>query len=213
MFWIILWFVATLIISTLNAASVGAYWSEKDELPAGLQLSLWAGAIMAICGFFAVFIFPVTWLMQALHLFEVYGSFLGIKDLKPEDITTLVSGIYDMAYLLIIVPVIGSGFVIWIDSLIVAYQKRTLGSFAVAGWNTYAQVRNSINAIRYIPEALGDLGKIFKGKKGGQAFVYLLLILLPIVFSLGSAIVTTAAIMHAADERFQLDTEVRKQLA
>lgn len=185
----------------------------KSDLPVGLQFSLWAGAIMAVCGFFALYIFPVTWLMQSLHIFEVYGSLLGYQDLSATAVAGMVDSIYNVAYLVMIVPILGSGFVIWINSLIVAYRRRTLGSIAVAGWNSFAQISNTVNAVKFVPSAFKGLGKAFSGKKGGQALAYLLIILLPIVLSLGAAIATTAAIMHAADERFQLDETARKQLA
>lgn len=199
-----IWAMFTLLISLLNSISVGAFWSEKENLPTELKVQLWAGAVMAACGFFAVFIFPVTYGMVELHGFEFYAAFLKIG-LEPTDIPAMVEVIFSIAYLLIIFPVLGSGFVIWTNSLVVAYKRRTFGSVAVAGWNSYAQIRNTVSAFRNVPEVLEVIGKFFEGKSGRKLLVWAILILIPVAISLGAAVFTTWTIMKLADNKFQLD--------
>src|SRR5215468_8494287 len=47
----------------------------------------------------------------------------------------------------------------------------------LAGWNTFAQIHNTISAIRSVPPILSSLGKFFKNDKKGGVFVILAVLL------------------------------------
>lgn len=199
----------TIGISFLNANSVGRYWTEKEDLPTWMRFMMWCGAIMATCGFFVVYVSIITMVMHDLHLFEALAMSLFKVEMTAAEAEIITQNIFDLSYLIIIFPVLGTGLCIWINSLAVAFIRRDFGSVAVAGWNTFAQVRNTMNAVRYVPQATKGLaegiGKMLKKKDSATAIVYLLLFLFPIVISLGGAIATTAIVIKASDEKYELE--------
>ncbi len=206
MFILFLMLLLNLVISFWNASAVGRYWTEKDQLPRWMRFMMWCGAIMAVCGFFVVYVSILTMIMHDLHLFEVLAMALFKVEMTAETAEMLTQNIFDLAYLIVIFPVIGTGMCIWLNSLAVAYIRRDWASVGIAGYNTYAQIRNTVNAVRYVPRATSSLFKGLKIKgKGAAGLVYLVLILFPIVISLGGAIATTAVVIKASDEKYQLE--------
>lgn len=113
---------------------------------------------------------------------------------------------FGLGYLIILLPILGSGFGIWAHSVVNAYRRRSFGSVAVAGWNTYAQFNNTWQAARHAPgiieQVLGSFGKSKRSSKDGAAAM--LVILLVILAVCGGAM-TTAAIARWADRRVALD--------
>jgi len=195
-----------LVISFWNASVVGRYWTEKKDLPGWMRFMMWCGAIMATCGFFVVYVTIITMVMHDLHLFETLSMMLFKIEMTAETAETLTQNIFDLAYLIVVFPILGTGMCIWINSLAAAYIRRDLTSVGIAGWNTFAQVHNTVNAVRYVPQATSSLFKSIKIKgKGAAGLAYIVLFLLPIVVSLGGAIATTAAIIKASDEKYQLE--------
>jgi len=196
------------VISVWNAHAVGRYWTERQQLPSGTRFMMWCGAIMSVCGFFAVIVSLLTMIMHDLHAFEWLATTLFQMELEPADVELLVTNIFDLAYLAIIFPVLGTGIAITVNSWVIANARRDWASAGVAAYNTGAQIYNTARAVRYIPQATRSLGKGFKlklGKKSGKAIAYLILLLFPIIISLGSAIALTSIIMKASDERYQLE--------
>lgn len=215
MFLLFFMLLLNFVISYWNATVVGRFWSEKDDLPTWTRVIMWSGAIMAVSGFFVVYVSLLTMIMKDLHMFEWLATAFFKITLEPAEIEMLVQNIFDLAYLVIIFPVLGTGLMITINSWIVAYARRDLLSVGVAGYNTFAQLNNTIRAVRYVPQATRSLGKSFKlklGKDSGKAVAYIALFLFPIVVSLGGAIATTAVIMRASDARYQLDDIARESL-
>ena len=106
--------------------------------------------------------------------------------LTPEEGAEMMQAIFSLWYVAVIFPILGSGLAIWAHSLRMAYQRRAFASFAVAGWNTYAQVSNTISAFNHIGGALGNIGEFFVtalSSKGGdgKGKVAILVILLVII--------------------------------
>ncbi len=206
MFILFFMLLLNLVISFWNASAVGRYWTEKKDLPGWMRFMMWCGAIMATCGFFVVYVSILTMIMHDLHLFEALAMILFKVEMTAETAEMLTQNIFDLAYLVIIFPVLGTGMCIWVNSLAVAYIRRDWASVGVAGWNTFAQVHNTVNAVRYVPRATSSLFKGIKVKgKGAAGLAYIVLLLLPIVISLGGAIATTAVVIKASDEKYQLE--------
>lgn len=203
--------VLNFVISCWNSYVVGMYWSEKNLLPTSALVTIWAGAIMAVCGFFSVYVVPVTWAMAQFHIFEFVAAMFKVV-LEPTEVQFILEMVYQIAFLGIIFPILGSGLAITVNSWIHFTHKPSLGSGAVAGWNTYAQVRNISTAVQHVPsatKAVADgLGKIFKNKDSRKGAILLLLISIPLILSLGGAIFTFNVIMRAADRKFDMLEEV-----
>lgn len=179
--------VLNFAISFWNAYASGAYLTESKLIGGWSRVMVWSGLIMSACGF--------TWVyLCLLTMIAVAGKWL-----SPE--WGLI--MFKLGYLIIVLPMLGSGLAIWIDSLVKAYRQRSFGSVAVAGWNTFAQAHNTWEAAKHAPGFLSDVLKAFSGKGGKKdknAAGALLVILLVILAVAGGAI-TTACIARWADRR------------
>lgn len=205
-----------LFISFWNANVVGRFWSERRNLPTSYRVLQWCGVIMAVCGFFYCYVTILTAIMAGLNLFPILGQALFKVEISSDDVATLVEFITSLSYLIVIVPVLGTGMIIMVNSWIVAYRRRDLASIGIGIYNTGAQIHNLVNAVRYVPQATRSLGKGFKLKfksKDGKGLAMLILMLLPIVISLGAAIATTVMVMKASDAKYELDDVATEQLS
>jgi len=88
--------------------------------------------------------------------------------MSPTEAKVFMDWVFSLWYVAVIFPILGSGLAIWAHSLRIAYQRRDFGSFAVAGWNTFAQVRNTLSAVDNLGGTMGSVGDLFKGALGGK---------------------------------------------
>jgi hypothetical protein len=79
-----------------------------------------------------------------------------------------MQSIFSLWYVAVIFPILGSGIAIWAHSIRVAFHKRDFASIAAAGWNTYAQISNTVSAVNNLGGAFGDVGKLFGSALGGK---------------------------------------------
>lgn len=212
MFTIFLLLTLNFAISFWNASAVGRYWTERRELPGHIRFMMGCGVIMAACGFFYVYVTVITMGMYEFHLFEALAFALFEMELTIEEVQGLVQNVFDLAYLIVIFPVLGTGIAITANSLVIAYKRRDLASIGVSAWNVGAQAHNIASAVRHVPRASRSLSSGFKvrmGKDSGKAIGYLILFFFPIVISLGAAIATTVVIMRASDAKYDLNDLVQ----
>lgn len=168
-------------ISWFNAWSVGRSWAEAKAVGGFPRLMAWMGACMSACGF--------TWCYSVVVVL-VLSLFTTVP---PK----LVIGIEDLSYLVIILPVIGSGFAITVQSWAAFWKNRTFGNGAVAGFNTAAEIYDIYEASRSIPSAFGGVVDLFKSdddKDGRLAALAVLVVLLAVA----GGVLTTRAILLAA---------------
>ncbi|MDP3966093.1 MAG: hypothetical protein Q8Q04_01010 [archaeon] len=144
------------------------------------RLLIWCAVIMSACGF--------TW----VYLTIITAILLGFGWLSPRAGEVMFS----LGYLIIIGPVIGSGFGIWIHSLVQAYKTKRFGDVAVAGWNTFAQVHNIYNAAKEVPSAWKSVVDGLKGDSDDTKGVAILLI---VILAVAGGALTTAGIARRAD--------------
>lgn len=169
-------------VSVLNAIFCGLGWLEAKAAGGVARFMMWMGAIMSACGFTWVYMFILAFILQAFKP----------KWITPNDIEAMLH----LGYLVIIVPIIGSGLAITIDSWAYFWRKRTLGSGATTAYNTFAQVWNTYNAIRLIPESFHKVLDVFKGDKNR----FWIIVVLVAVALLGG-ILTTASIINMVARR------------
>lgn len=198
-------------ISWLNAWSVGKTWAETQAAGGWAHVVNWSAAIMSAAGF--------TWVYLAL-LAMIAGA-LGLEE-------RYVEGMLNLGYLIIILPVLGSGLTLTVHSWARAYRERSLANIGVAGWNTFAQTYNTVNAIRHIPRALEGVGGIFSGggrsrsrsRSSGKGAGALVLVLLVILALVGGALTTTVIVrstmkrhasgmLRSGQGQYQRDYEAR----
>jgi len=175
-------------ISWLNAWSVGKTWAESRRVGGWQQVVNISAAIMSACGFTWVYLALLAMIAGAVHLLP----------------TAYIEGMLNLGYLIIILPVLGSGLTLTIHSWVRAYRKRNLVNIGVAGWNTFAQTYNTVQAISAIPDAIGNVGEVFLGggksrskDKGAAALLAVLLVIL----ALAGGTFTTVAIIRSTMRR------------
>jgi hypothetical protein len=177
-------------ISGWNAYASGSYLTESKIIGGWTRFVVWCGLVMSACGF--------TWCyLTILTIVAVVGGWL-----TPEWGEVM----FELGYLIIILPVLGSGLGIWAHSLAVAYRERNFSSVAVAGWNTYAQARNTWQAAQHAPSAFKEVVEAFSGKnrKSSKDSGAALLVILLVILAVAGGSMTTAAIARWADRRVAL---------
>ena len=148
---LIFYILFTLGISVLNAWSCGKSWNDT-RIAGGWQHFLnWCGATMSAVGF--------TWVY--LIIVALAAGPGGFNKLSEHRIEQLVS----LGYLAVIIPCIGSGIAITIQSWAHFWRNRTFGNAAVAGYNTWADLHNMYTAAHEIPSMLDNVGDLFKAGK------------------------------------------------
>lgn len=182
--------VVNFALSWFNAWQAGKAWNEAKIQGGLFRLTVWSAAVMSACGF--------TW----VYLFVATLAGLSAEKLTPEE----ARSVFELGYLIIIGPVLGSGLILTIHSWFVAIRERNLLSVGTAGWNTYAQARNVYGAATEIPGIFSRLGdSLFsssspsssKGKgKGG------VLIVLLVIAALCAGIITTVAIVSMTSRKY-----------
>jgi len=180
----ILW-VVNFAISYWNCKVVGSSWHATKAMGGWIRFMNWMGAIMGACGF--------SWCL--LIIFALGGAAIFPTYVTP----VILKGSLSLGYLMIIPPILFSGYAIWAESLIQAWRERSFVSIAAAGWNSFANIYNTISAFENVPIAFGDVGKMFEDiddPKAGLAIVGVLIALLAV---LGGVVVAASIIKFYAN--------------
>ena len=144
------------LISIWNCYAVGSAW--KDTMAMGGWFNktiLWSAVIQSGIGFSMPILIILAYIAQVV----LTGG--AEPTLTPEEGRQMMKGIFSLWYVAVIFPILGSGLAIWAHSLREAYRRRDFASIATAGWNTFAQIHNTVSAVNNIGGALGDVGKLF----------------------------------------------------
>jgi hypothetical protein len=148
--------ILNLGISAWNAYAVGKMWVYTKQMGGWSHLITWCGYIMSICGFSWCFLLP-------LALLSYVNQWFGFDD-------KALLATMNLGYIVLAPTICLSGIFIWIDSLITAWKERTFTSFAVAGWNTFAQIHNTYQVFTSIGPAFDNVGDFFGSVfKGGSS--------------------------------------------
>ena len=176
-------FILNFAISWFNAWAVGKSWLESKAAGGFVHFVTWCGAIMSACGF--------TWCYSIiLAIASTHIPYKGHMLLTAAQ----AGGVMELAYLAIILPVIGSGIGITISSWQNYLRNRSLGSGALAGYNTFAEIYNVYEASRAMPMIFKDLGKLFKGDNNRTKWI----IIFTALALLGGALTTFAIVQSSA---------------
>ena len=184
-----LYILFTLLISFFNAWSCGRGWTEAKLVGGIPRFMEWCGAIMAAIGF--------TW-VYFIIIATVAGPD-GFGTLSAERVQQLMS----LGYLAVIVPVIGSGVAITVQSWAAFWQRRDFGNGAIAAWNTYAEIHNIVGAVQHVPSAWAAVADLFVSdddEDGAGTLVWVLAAL-----AIGAGVITTAIIVRTVAGRVERD--------
>lgn len=181
------------LISIWNCYAVGSTW--KDTMAAGSgfdKLLLWSGAIQSGVGFSMPILVGLT--VTAVPFLTSGAE----PTLSPEEGKAMMKAIFSLWYLAVIFPILGTGLAIWAHSIRMAYKERSIGSFAVAGWNTFAQVSNTLDALENVGPAFGTVGEFFgdalKGNGDAKGKAAILAILIVVIALVGGFMIAFALI-------------------
>lgn len=187
---IILLWLLNFAISWLNAWGCGKTWTESKHAGGIPHFLNWCGAIMSASGF--------TWCYLV-----ILGGAGTVIPIEADDGTTapLLSGasaqaFADLGYMLVVFPIIGTGLALTVHSWGVFWRQRNFASGATAGWNTFAQVYNTMSALEHIPQASGRLGDFFSGDSKDRG--KLLVVVLVAVAAIGGILTTRAILLSTA---------------
>lgn len=194
------------IISWANASYVGRYWTESKEVGGSFRVYIIIGYIMAIAGFTMVY---------GYILLLICPFILQIAEVDSEIILEFEQLASDLIYLFTVLTIVPTGFYIWLKSLKGFFEEKTLSSGLTAGWNTYAQIHNTISVARNAPSAFGRVFKALfggKGKKKSETIVVLCAIFVLILAIFGGYF-TASAIMKKADREYDMFEDLHKKEA
>lgn len=196
MVWFILLLVVNFAISWANSVSVGRMWSESKAIGGSLRTLAVAGYIMAVAGF--TMVYGCVLVLLAPYILPLIPVF---EHVSMSDLLSLTS---DLLYILVATAIIPSGFIIWFNSVVRFWRNRTLANGLTAGWNSYAQIRNAVNAARHLPSAFGRITKAMfggKGRRKGNAMLVLAVMFIVIMAVCGGWF-TASALIKKADAEY-----------
>jgi hypothetical protein len=186
--WIFVVLVLNFGISWLNARTCGRAWEESKAIGGVIRLLVWCGAIQSAIGFSSVFLLPL--------LFAAHATF-------PDFTDPYLTGAFNLWYITIIFPALGSGLLITIESWIAAYRDRRLMNIGVAAYNTLAQIHNTMGAVNSLGTALRSVGEMFasvstnRGNLKGKATILGIMIAVAVVATaLCAGIILTAVLIQ-----------------
>jgi hypothetical protein len=188
---IVLIWVLNFAISWLNAWGCGKTWTESKHAGGVPHLLNWCGAIMSAAGF--------TWCY--LVILGGVGTMIPIEG--DDGVTTpLLSGasaqaFADLGYLLVVFPILGSGLALTVHSWGVFWRERNFSSGAVAGWNSFAQVYNTMSALEYVPQASRGLSSFFGDTDTKDKAKALVLVLVALA-AIGGILTTRSILLSTA---------------
>jgi hypothetical protein len=138
-----------------------------------------------------------------LLLLFPYVAPLLIK-LSQDDIVQITKLSSDLLFLLIGTAIIPIGILVWFETAVAFWKRKSVSNGITLGWNTYANVKNIVTYSREAPSAIGRCFEILfggKGKKKDNTIIVLLAIFIIILALLGGYF-TASAILKKADRKY-----------
>lgn len=177
------------LISWWNCYVLGRNWLEVQHTGGWfMKAVMYSGAFQAVVGFSMISLFLL------LGVASLVAPWMGIGEYTA----LLWEWSMSLWYIGIIVPALGTGYILTVHSWMVAYRERNLASMGGAAWNTFASAYNTYNAIQGMGQAFGSVGEMFgslaEGGDNPQAKVAIFAIIL-VVLALISGVVITRALI------------------
>jgi len=167
-------------------------WSESKAIGGFIRVLAVSVYIMSVSGF--TMVFGMILLLLAPHIVPLIPAF---SDVPVEEFMVLA---LDMLYLLLVLAMIPTGLIIWFNSLVHFWRKKTLANGLVLGWNTYAQIRNTANAVKHVPSAFQRVTRsLFGGNRKNNVVVAIALLI--VILAVIGGWLLTSAIVKKADEK------------
>jgi hypothetical protein len=117
-----------------------------------------------------------------------------------------------LGYLAVIVPLIGSGVAITVQSWAAFWQRKDFGNGAIAAWNTYAQVHNIVDAVSAVPSAWDAVSGLFKSSDDEEDASGTLVLVLA-ALAIGAGVLTTVLIVRTVAANVQRELAFKAVMA
>lgn len=205
-------------ISWLNAWGCGSTWDATKAKGGVAHFMNWMGAVMSASGFTWCYLIVLGLLGSVTPMSLIVDAEEGAAPVTGMLLdAAALQAFFDLGYLVIIFPILGSGLAITVATwreFARRGSERGVGDYAITGWNTFAQVHNTYNAIRTVPGVLDRLGSFFKGGKDSDSKGKggLVVIVLVIMAALAGCL-TTYSIIQARRRAVLLNDYARERYA
>lgn len=167
-----------ILVAWWNCYSVAQFWNAPTT---GFESALkWSAVIQSIAGFSIPFVMILTWIVTMI---------------SPDMAAIVWENVMRLWYIAVIVPVLGSGFIIWAHSVREAIRERSVMNIGIATYNTVAQASNTFSFLSNIGNIVGEL---FEDAEGMAFGIILLIALIVVVGLFASAFFTLWLIRHHA---------------
>lgn len=189
---IIFFWLLNFVISWFNAWAVGKTWTETKAVGGFIHFMSWMGAVMSAVGFTWCYTVIIGYGAVTIPITDedtgVSAPLLTMEEAKV---------FFDLAYLIYVVPLLGSGLAIMTHSWGVFWRRRSLTNGVVAGWNTFANLHNFYQTAKHLPDAFGNVSGFFSGSSSSSSSddkgkIILILVAIAVV----GGILTTFAIIR-----------------
>ncbi|MFA4873623.1 MAG: hypothetical protein WC659_06905 [Patescibacteria group bacterium] len=148
-------------ISIWNNWVTGQVWVEAKHAGGWYRFMAWMGYLMTSIGY--------SWNLLIVVALVCFSK--GWLDLEH------TQALLYIGYIILVPGVLFSGYAIMFNSWANAYRTRTVSSFSIAAYNTYANIHNTYNAVKTMPQAFKAVGKTFTGGRGKDKANALVLLL------------------------------------
>lgn len=168
-------------ISWWNCYAVGKAWEETKAVGGFPRVLAWCGAIQSAIGFSSV--------LGAILGFIAYQA----GYMPP----STVKGAVSLWYVLVIIPCVTTGLIITIESWNQWWRDRSPMNLGAAGYNTLAQIHNTVGMIENIGPAFKEAGGLFDSitdSDDPRGALALLAIFIVVMALLGGIFLTAALI-------------------
>jgi hypothetical protein len=186
-------------ISWLNCWFVGKSWAESKVIGGWTRVVTLAAAVMGACGF--------IW-CNLLVLGYIASTHVAVLPVKYQLNDTYLELLWNMGYALVIFPILGSGLMIWVDSVKQAYKNRDGVSIGVAGYNTFAMAYDTWNAAKFLPTVFEKIGKTIKDTDNAQTKAMLFCVYVVLGLSVGLGLATAYFIIHSTAVKVAQDAKI-----
>lgn len=203
--------ILNVAISTWNCYAAGTAWKDVMAMGTGFEKLLLRSAVFqAGVGFSMPIIIVLAYASMA------YLSAGEHPKVTPMQAEVFMKGVFSLWYVAIILPLLGSGCVIWIHSLREAYRRRDFASIATAGWNSFAQIHNTVSAAQNISGALGDVSTLASGAFDGDGdlkdklfWIAVLIVVIALVGGFSIALALTRYFSRTSESRIEAYAQER----
>ena len=170
---ILLVFIVNPVIAYFNAYGVGRIWNSMAAATKWEKAIAVSALIQSVIGF--------SMPMVAIISFIGYVT----KYLNMNEIHLVM----DLFWLSVIVPIIGSGLIITIQSVRDAIKYRSFGSIATAAWNVGAMINNIVDMFSNFGSILSDATKRASDDDENPAILFIAIFV--VIVSIGSGAALT----------------------